>query len=27
MVEAVKNWLDQRQMANASIYFEKFSAS
>lgn len=27
MVEAVKNWLDQRQMENASIYFEKFSAS
>jgi anthranilate 1,2-dioxygenase reductase subunit len=27
MVEAVKGWLDNRQMANARIYFEKFSAS
>ncbi|WP_432695899.1 anthranilate 1,2-dioxygenase electron transfer component AntC [Marinobacterium sp. YM272] len=27
MVEAVKSWLDQRNMENSRIYFEKFSAS
>ncbi|MBV1789112.1 anthranilate 1,2-dioxygenase electron transfer component AntC [Marinobacterium sp. D7] len=27
MVEAVKSWLDARQMENSRIYFEKFSAS
>ncbi|MCP8689710.1 anthranilate 1,2-dioxygenase electron transfer component AntC [Marinobacterium sedimentorum] len=27
MVEAVKQWLDQRAMANCQVYFEKFSAS
>lgn len=27
MVDAVKSWLDQRNMENSRIYFEKFSAS
>ncbi|NVK43281.1 MAG: anthranilate 1,2-dioxygenase electron transfer component AntC [Oceanospirillaceae bacterium] len=27
MVDAVKGWLDQRQMGNSDVYYEKFSAS
>ncbi|WP_428035579.1 anthranilate 1,2-dioxygenase electron transfer component AntC [Amphritea sp.] len=27
MVDAVKNWLDQREMSNSHVHYEKFSAS